>query len=264
MLVLYHAGLTTCSKQVRFCLREKGLAYESRYVDLLRFDHLRPDYLKLNPHGVVPTLVHDGHAIINSACINEYIDEAFPQPRLSPADPRGRARMRYWTWTADDSHFQIAQLTRQHRLSSSARALSAEDRAFVVDHIPVPARRERWRQAVEVDLTAQETAAALDHLHFVAARMEGALAGAGPWLAGETFSLADINMASIVHRLLELYPNALPAGRHPRLNDWYVRLMARPAAAATYAAGTEETPRLPPGRSPAGAAAFRAELAIVT
>ena len=38
MLVLYHAGLTTCSKQVRFCLREKGLAYESRYVDLLRFE----------------------------------------------------------------------------------------------------------------------------------------------------------------------------------------------------------------------------------
>jgi glutathione S-transferase len=60
MLVLYHAGLTTCSKQVRFCLREKGLAYESRYVDLLRFENLRPDYLKLNPHGVVPTLVHDG------------------------------------------------------------------------------------------------------------------------------------------------------------------------------------------------------------
>ena len=89
MLVLYHAGLTTCSKQVRFCLREKGLAYESRYVDLLRFEHLRPDYLRLNPHGVVPTLVHDGHAIINSACINEYIDEVFPR---AAAEPAGSAR----------------------------------------------------------------------------------------------------------------------------------------------------------------------------
>jgi glutathione S-transferase len=264
MLVLYHAGLTTCSKQVRFCLREKGLAYESRYVDLLRFENLRPDYLKLNPHGVVPTLVHDGHVIINSACINEYIDEAFPQPRLSPADPRERARMRYWTWTADDSHFQIAQLTRQHRLSSSARALSADDRAFVVEHMPVPSRRERWRQAVDVDLTPDETAVALDHLHFVAARMDRELAEAGPWLAGETFSLADINMASIVHRLLELYPDALPRSRYPRVNDWYARLMARPAAVATYAAGTEETPRLPPSRSEAGVAAFRAELAAVT
>ena len=81
MLVLYHSGLTTCSRQVRHCLREKGLAYESRYINLLRFEHLSPDYLKLNPNGVVPTLVHDGHVVINSACINEYLDEAFPQPR---------------------------------------------------------------------------------------------------------------------------------------------------------------------------------------
>ena len=115
-----------------------------------------------------------------------------------------------------------------------------------------------------MDLTGRETATALDHLNFVADRMEGELAGAGPWLAGETFSLADINMASIVHRLLELYPDALPRSRYPRVNDRFARLMARPAAIATYAAGTEETPRLPPSRSAAGVAAFRAELAAVT
>jgi glutathione S-transferase len=264
MLVLYHAGLTTCSKQVRFCLREKGLSYESRYVDLLRFEHLYPQYLKLNPHGVVPTLVHDGHVVINSACINEYIDEAFPQPRLSPTDPKDRARMRYWTWTADDSHFQIAQLTRQHRLTSSARALSADDRNFVLAHMPVPARRARWQQAIEVDLTPEETATALDHLHFVAGRMDRELAANGPWLAGETFSLGDINMASIVHRLLELYADALPRITYPHVNDWYARLMARPAAIAIYAAGTEETPKLPPSRSAAGVAAFRAVAAAVS
>ena len=86
MLVLYHSGLTTCSKQVRHCLREKGLPYESRYVELWRYENLSPDYLKLNPNGVVPTLVHDGHPIINSFCINEYIDDAFPEPPLRPAD----------------------------------------------------------------------------------------------------------------------------------------------------------------------------------
>ena len=81
MLVLYHSGLTTCSRQVRHCLREKGLPYQSRYINLLRFEHLSPAYLKLNPNGVVPTLVHDGHVVINSACINEYLDEAFRSPR---------------------------------------------------------------------------------------------------------------------------------------------------------------------------------------
>ena len=71
MLTLYHSGLTTCSKQVRHCLREKGLTYDSRYVDLLRFEHLSDDYLGLNPSGVVPTPVHDGRVVTNSACIND-------------------------------------------------------------------------------------------------------------------------------------------------------------------------------------------------
>jgi glutathione S-transferase len=66
MLELYHSGLTTCSKQVRHCLREKGLAYASRYVELWRYENLSPDYLALNPNGVVPTLVHDGTPIIIS------------------------------------------------------------------------------------------------------------------------------------------------------------------------------------------------------
>ena len=47
MLELYHSGLTTCSKQVRHCLREKGLKYESKYVELWRYENLSPDYLNL-------------------------------------------------------------------------------------------------------------------------------------------------------------------------------------------------------------------------
>ena len=93
MLELYHSGLTTCSKQVRHCLREKGLSYQSRYVELWRYENLSPAYLALNPNGVVPTLVHDGVPIINSFCINEYIEDSFPEPPLRPADPRERARM---------------------------------------------------------------------------------------------------------------------------------------------------------------------------
>src|SRR5262245_48551678 len=66
MLELYHSGLTTCSKQVRHCLREKGLPYKNRYVELWRYENLSPAYLELNPNGVVPTLVHDGVPVINS------------------------------------------------------------------------------------------------------------------------------------------------------------------------------------------------------
>lgn len=94
MLVLHHSGLTTCSRQVRHCLREKGLAYQSRYINLLRFEHLSPEYLRLNPNGVVPALLHDGHVVINSACINEYIDEAGQSSAATCSSRRTACRSR--------------------------------------------------------------------------------------------------------------------------------------------------------------------------
>ncbi len=105
MLELYHAGLTTCSKKARHCLAEKGLDYVSHYVNLRRFENHRPEYLALNPNGVVPTLVHDGTVIIESTFINEYLDEVFPDPPLIPSDPATRARMRGWGKMADDFGF---------------------------------------------------------------------------------------------------------------------------------------------------------------
>jgi glutathione S-transferase len=64
-------------------------------------------------------------------------------------------------------------------------------------------------------------------------------------------------MASLIHRTLELFPDALPRSRHARVNDWYERLMARPAARFAYAAGTEETPRIPQARSVTGISEYR-------
>jgi glutathione S-transferase len=257
MLVLYHSGLTTCSKQVRHCLREKGLAYESRYVDLLRFEHLSPAYLALNPNGVVPTLVHDGRPIINSACINEYIDETFPGPRLSPMDTGERARMRYWTWTADDSHPHGARLTRNTRLRQSVEAMSADDVSKVLSRMPVPGRRERWRKQAQGGHSPEEMETALAHMLFVTGQMEHSLRDEGPWLAGATFSLADISMVSLIHRMMELVPEELPVETFPHVNDWFGRVMGRPAAAFVYTAGTEETPKRGPGRTVAGMEVFR-------
>ena len=257
MIVLYHSGLTTCSRQVRHCLREKGLAYQSRYINLLRFEHLSPDYLKLNPNGVVPTLVHDDLVVINSACINEYIDEAFPQPPLSPTDPKDRARMRYWTWTADDTHLQGARMTRNQRLKSSVEGMSGDDTQLVLKTMPVPARRERWQKQAVGGHSPDEMETALAHVRFIAGQMETELAARGPWLAGQTFSLGDISMGSIVHRVNELYPELLPRTTYPHINDWFARLIARPAAVATYTPGTEETPKIPQERSVSGIQDFR-------
>jgi glutathione S-transferase len=257
MLELYHSGLSTCSKQVRHCLREKGLPYRSRYVELWRYDNLSPDYLKLNPNGVVPTLVHDGVPIINSFCINEYIEDMFPEPALRPADARGRARMRYWAWTADDVHHAAARLSHAHMMQTKIREMSPSDQKFMLEHTPVPDKRERWRVLIERGYSAEQMQEALDSVMFVLGRMERELAERGPWLAGDTFSLGDISMAAIVHRTFELYPDKLGREALPRVNEWWQRILARPAAKQVYTDGLEETPKRPANQTVAGISEFR-------
>ena len=71
MLQLYHYDTSTCSQKVRLVLAEKRLPFESRIVNLRRNENLAPDYLALNPNGVVPTLIHDGQVICDSSVICE-------------------------------------------------------------------------------------------------------------------------------------------------------------------------------------------------
>src|SRR3984893_18323963 len=93
--ILYNAPQSTCSQRVRFVLNAKALPFEDKKLDLLAGDPLKPDYLALNPNGVVPTLDHDGNIVIDSSVIIEYLDEVVPAPqRFTPGDPAKRARMR--------------------------------------------------------------------------------------------------------------------------------------------------------------------------
>src|ERR1700744_2214769 len=94
-LVLYNAPQSTCSQRVRFVLHAKNLPFEERKLDLFAGDQLKPEYLAINPNGVVPSLVDDGKVVIDSSVIMEYLDEVFPEPdRLVPDDAAERAKMR--------------------------------------------------------------------------------------------------------------------------------------------------------------------------
>src|SRR5882672_11036257 len=96
MLELYNAPQSICSQKVRLTLAEKGLEFIEHKLRLFRNDQLKPEYLKLNPNGVVPTLVDGGVPIIDSSVIMEYLDEEYPEISLTPADTKERARMRVW------------------------------------------------------------------------------------------------------------------------------------------------------------------------
>ncbi len=95
-IVLYNAPRSSASRRVRLCLEEKGLPYESRTVDMERLEHHSPEYLEINPDGVVPTMVHDGRPLHESGTICEYLDELHPDPPLRPVAPYDRALMRNW------------------------------------------------------------------------------------------------------------------------------------------------------------------------
>src|SRR2546430_6599123 len=104
---LYNAPQSTCSQRVRFVLNAKNLPFREVKLDLMAGDQMKPDYLKLNPNGVVPTLDHDGAIIIDSSVIIEYLDEIMPEPaHFTPADPARRAPIDRKSTRLNSSHSQ--------------------------------------------------------------------------------------------------------------------------------------------------------------
>ena len=102
MLTLYHNDMSVCAAKARTALAEKKLDWNGVHLDLRAGDAQKPEYLKLNPNAVVPTLVDNGRVIIELTVICEFIDDQWPDRPLKPTDAFGRAQMRLWTKQLDD------------------------------------------------------------------------------------------------------------------------------------------------------------------
>jgi len=231
MLYLYHGTTSVCAVKARLTLAEKNLPWEGEVLDLQRGDQHRPDYGKLNPNHVVPTLVHDGRVVIESTLIIEYLDEAFPEPALMPDDPYARAQARLWMKKIDDYlHAACATVTFAIAFRKSLLKKTPEELAARFAAMPDPAYRERQRLSVQHGVKAPHVPPALHGYDRYIGEMEAALA-ASPYLAGETYSLADVAATPYVNRAAALGMDRLWVGRRPRVEDWFARMRARPSFA---------------------------------
>lgn len=235
-LHLFHFVLSNCSQRVRLALEEKGLVWTSHHLDLAANEHVSEDYQRINPNGVVPTLVHDGQVVIESNDILTYLDERFPNPPLRPPSTDARSRME--ALIALSSAFQptIKVLSHERLFRPFRRVDAATIELFQSQHRDpslVAFMRDyaedgpAWRKRVR---TAEV------HLESTLDRLEAALAEA-PFLSGELYGLADISWVVNANRLRQA---GVHLSRWPRFDDWARRVMARPAfdkAVASYTPG---------------------------
>ena len=228
MLELYHNHTSVCAAKVRFALEEKGLEWTGRYVDIFNGEQHRPEYLKLNPLAVVPTLVRDGSVFIESTIINEYLDDAFPEVPLRPADAAARSRMRLWTKQLDDSvHFATGVVSYAIAYRFTQLAKPREQVEKLLQGIPDPRHRERNRDIIFKGLDSRFFIAGLKRFDRLLTDMEDTLQK-GPWLSGGDFSLADIGFAPYLTRLVHLQLAPMWE-RRPKLADWFERIKTRSA-----------------------------------
>jgi glutathione S-transferase len=180
-------------------LIEKGLGWT--HVEVDPFAETIPEaYLKLNPFGRVPTLVHGGFVLYETTAITRYVDEAFPGSRLQPADPKEGARMNQIIAISDSyGYWPMVRQVFSHRVFRPAQG-TASDEAVIAEGIERSAR--------------------------VLAALDGLAAG-GPFLVGNTPSLADLHLGAMVAYFVMAREGRQALLSYARLSKWWTAFSQR-------------------------------------
>lgn len=241
MIELWHEWNSVHSFKVRVVLQEKGVAWTDRTVELLRFEHLSPSYLRLNPNGVVPTLVHDGEAVLESSIICQYLDDLFPDPALLPAAPRQRARCRAWLKYFDDMvHPAVRKASFEMLYRPHLACMPPSELRERLRFHPDPVRAAAFLKAAEGLPDPCAVAESLKAFERIVLQIEGCLRER-EWLSGDAFGMADVAMAPFVERLDILALNAL--WTQPRGRAWAQRVMQRPSVLQSRAPARYRLPK---------------------
>jgi glutathione S-transferase len=247
---LYNAARSTCSQRVRFVLNAKGLPFVEKILDLLAGDQHKPEYLAINPNGVVPTLDHDDHIVIDSSVIIEYLDEVVPEPaNFTPKDPVKRAKMRSLMRFIDEMPAAAVRVP-TFNLAFLPRFAAMSEDEFVAFAESKPLRRELFLAMGRKGFPQNEMDQAMARLRRTYERMDEAIRDSGgPWLLGKDITLADVAVMPAIVRMADLNCESGWADL-PRVAKWYEMIRAEPAFKPTYYPGslmTEDFPHLRKG-----------------
>jgi glutathione S-transferase len=239
VLELYHNINSVCAQKVRIALIEKGQEVKEHLLTL-RGDQNDAAYLKLNPNGVVPTLVHDGRAIIESSLILYYIDDAFPDPPLMPRTPLLRHQARLYNKLIDEYlHNSCTILTFATAFRPAYMKMSREAWLAEINKAPLKRRAEYKRSVIEHGLDSEFVVDAIAQHKKLLSWMNESLQS-GTYLAGENFSNADCAVIPYVLRLELLKLDGM-WDNYPAVGDWWARMRVRPSVKAAIFDRMSET-----------------------
>jgi glutathione S-transferase len=221
-------------------LWEKDLAFQTTELEFWRGDHLTPEYLALNPNGVVPTLLHDGTPVIDSSVIVEYLDEVFPQSPMSPDTAMGRAKMRAWMRYLEEVPTTAIRIPSFNKVFVQMWRDKSDDEIEQQADVR-PLRKGMYREMGRNGFGADKYNDSLDRLSMTIVRMEAALSENG-WLCGDYMMLPDICVVPTIDRMEDIGLGYL-WDNSPNVQRWWAAVKARPSFEKTYFEGSRVSSR---------------------
>lgn len=223
-LNLFHFSFSNCSMRIRLFLEEKNIPWNDQYVDIRKQENLTQDYFDIHPQGLVPSIVHDGVIVYESADILEYLEEKFPEPSLMPTDPKSRAEMDRLLEFTRSGHLPIIKTWAYGRNKRPTKTLESmpkflelqKDQALIDFHMETLSEGAIPEEKILV--AERKLKAMFEDLDNKLAKHK--------WILGESMTLADI---AWIPQYALFQRNDFPFDSFPNFMAWVERWKKRPS-----------------------------------
>ena len=188
-------------------------------------------------------MLHDGVLVPESTVMMEYIDASFPGPALRPDDAFERWRMRWWCRYFDQVVGpSISMFGWSFFVGPAMRQRDPEELKARIERIPLKERRIAWSKAIYGTFSPEEMAESGRRIAEGVTQLEAALSER-PWVAGESYSIADIAGFNMLAGLPLMSPQVCNDAVTPHILEWLRKINERPAIRKSFALGRTELVR---------------------